>query len=200
MVLKKMKCPDKALWDKNFQKYQWVHFVLAAYCWPWGLSLSVVCVPRETPLEKMNFSFVSSYQLEIASRLGMVVFANFPSQYWNPICPRPVHALCTMSPPLWVHTCIVLLCPEGLVSLMSFPTLVLSIILPPAPQGSLIPEGKDLRLSVPRPLTLCILWVSVLVLTYCRRKLLWWWLSKMLIYEYSRMQLESIYSCFHLTE
>jgi hypothetical protein len=33
------------------------------------------------------------------------------------------------------------------------------------------------------------LWVSIFIPIYCRRKLLWWWLSKTLIYEYSRMSL-----------
>lgn len=32
-------------------------------------------------------------------------------------------------------------------------------------------------------------WVSVFVPICCKRKLLWWWLSKVLIYEYSRMSL-----------
>lgn len=36
-----------------------------------GLPLSVVCTPSETLLEKTGFSFVSSYQLEIAPVLGM---------------------------------------------------------------------------------------------------------------------------------
>lgn len=38
-------------------------------CWAQGLSFRVLCVPRETTLEKTGFSFVSSCQLEITSGL-----------------------------------------------------------------------------------------------------------------------------------
>lgn len=34
-----------------------------SFGWLWGLTLSMVNIPRKTPLEKSNFSFVSSYQL-----------------------------------------------------------------------------------------------------------------------------------------
>lgn len=44
-----------------------------------GLALKV-CFPSETPLEKINFSFASGYQLEIASGLGMEAYIHFPSQ------------------------------------------------------------------------------------------------------------------------
>lgn len=44
-------------------------------CWPstdgFGLSLSLVCIHSAALLEKTNCSFVSTYQLEIASMLGM---------------------------------------------------------------------------------------------------------------------------------
>lgn len=54
--------------------------MLDIYCWAWGL----VCIPSETLLEKSKFSFVASYQLEIASDLGMAVSVHFPSQSWGP--------------------------------------------------------------------------------------------------------------------
>lgn len=46
-----------------------VCFVLAICCCTWGLPLSVIFRPSETWLEKINFSFVDGYQLEIASGL-----------------------------------------------------------------------------------------------------------------------------------
>lgn len=41
--------------------------------------LSLVCVVSETPLEKTNFAFASSCQLEIASWLWMGAHVPFPS-------------------------------------------------------------------------------------------------------------------------
>lgn len=43
---------------------------------------AIKCVlSNETPLEKTNFSFVSSYKLEIASVLGMGASVCFHPQY-----------------------------------------------------------------------------------------------------------------------
>ena len=44
----------------------------------------MVCVPTETPFERINFSFVSGYQLEIGSELGGGDSVHFPSQSWEP--------------------------------------------------------------------------------------------------------------------
>lgn len=44
--------------------------MLATYQWAWGLSLSMVYIAGERPLEKTNFSLVRGCQLEIASGLG----------------------------------------------------------------------------------------------------------------------------------
>ena len=41
-----------------------VHFVWALYCWVQGLPLNVVCIPSETPLKKINFSFLYECQLQ----------------------------------------------------------------------------------------------------------------------------------------
>lgn len=42
-------------WDKNILPRQhWVHFVLVICGWAWGLPLTVVCMPRETPLKTTN--------------------------------------------------------------------------------------------------------------------------------------------------
>lgn len=38
----------------------------------------MMCIFSETPLEKASFSFVNSYQLEIASGLGMGLVSTFP--------------------------------------------------------------------------------------------------------------------------
>lgn len=47
---------------------------------------------NETPLEKSNFSFVSSCQLEITSWLGDQCFCLLLLTGWNPVCLSPVHA------------------------------------------------------------------------------------------------------------
>lgn len=99
-------------------------------------------------------------------------------------------------------------CPAASVSeficvLILFPwcapfTLALILFLHILLWGSLNPEGKDLMetallgLGVSRSFTLCIvscLWASVFVSLCCKRKILWLWLSKVLIYAYSRILL-----------
>lgn len=108
-----------------------------------GLPLSVVFLSRETPLEKAIFSFVSSCQLEIAS--GYVVGLVFTSLGDGTasdlyLC-RPL-VLC-QSLFVFIHAS-VLLCLEGLISLVSsIPTgsynLFASLL-----QSSLSPEGRDM--------------------------------------------------------
>lgn len=60
-------------------------------------------------------------------------------------------------------------------------------------------SGRDfmvtslLGLGVPRSLSLClVVWlcISISVPICCRRNLLWWWLSRTQIYEYSKISLE----------
>lgn len=46
-------------------------FLLVIFCWSYCPHLRVVCFPRETPLEQLNFHFLRDYQLENASGLGM---------------------------------------------------------------------------------------------------------------------------------
>lgn len=42
----KKKVLKQSYWDKkNLQKYHWNNFVLAIYCWTWGLHLIVVNIP-----------------------------------------------------------------------------------------------------------------------------------------------------------
>ena len=58
---------------KCYDRYNWADFVWLSTYWYTGLSLWVVCIPSETLLEKINFSLVSDYQLEILSGLWWVL-------------------------------------------------------------------------------------------------------------------------------
>lgn len=58
-----------------------------------GLALDWLVCPVKL-LEKVSFSFVSSYQLEIVSGLEVWPYVHLPS-HWDPIRSRPVQALCT---------------------------------------------------------------------------------------------------------
>lgn len=93
----------------------------------------MVCILSETPLEKTNLFFVSSYQLEIAPGLGTGTCVYFISQLWDPFgldCSRTVHAdtdpefMCVL----------VLLCLEGLSPWCPPSSLALTILLPPLSQ------------------------------------------------------------------
>lgn len=53
-----------------------------------------------------NFSVAIGYKLEIASGLGMWICVHFPSQSWDFIRPRPVHALSISPWFLGVHICL----------------------------------------------------------------------------------------------
>lgn len=79
----------------------------------------MVSVPTKTPLEKTNFPFTSSYQLEIASALGMEVCPlplSAPGPHLSWTCAGPVHAT-TVSVSSCMHqSCF---CLEGTVSLES---------------------------------------------------------------------------------
>ena len=82
--------------------------------------------------------------------------------------------------------------------------LALTVFLSPLLQGSLNSEERKLRetsyleLSVPIALTFCI--VAVFVSVYSRRRFLWWWLSKALIYEHSKISLSHFISKFLLVD
>lgn len=72
--------------------------------WAWGLSLRVACIPNETLLEKIKFSFVSGYQLKIASGLRKRFCVHFFSQCWDPIwiwCLACRHSLYKQKPVLF---------------------------------------------------------------------------------------------------
>lgn len=75
----------------------------------------------------------------------------------------------------------------------------LSTFLHPLPQISLNREERGLMRashfepSVPRSLTFCTLSSGGSVPNYCGEKFLWWWLSKTLMCEYSRIVLGVIW-------
>lgn len=90
---------------KNFQGCHWVDFVLATYCLAWGLSLGVVCIPSETPLEKLTFPELG---------IGACVYIFQPgtlscAELWRPCA--CFHSL--------YHTVLILECLQGLASLLS---------------------------------------------------------------------------------
>lgn len=156
----KKKSPEKKLYTVNLHKCHRTCFVLAIYCWVWGLALRVVCIPSKTLLDQTKFSCVSSYQLQIASglwvwaRVYSAVTAGTPSDL--DLC-RP----CACCHSVWVHMCI-LLCRKVFFP-WCFPSpLTLKIFLPLV-QGSLSPEERELMetphlgLSVSRSLTVCTL-------------------------------------------
>jgi hypothetical protein len=79
---------------------------LHSYSWAWSLPLSVFCLPRETPLERTNFSSVCSCPWATDSGLG-IRMPVYSSQ-------RLDHTwLCEF------RCMSVLLCLEGLLSLLS---------------------------------------------------------------------------------
>lgn len=90
----------------------------------------------------------------------------------------------------WCHSlslCVSFLLPlEGLVS------LVFNIL-----RRNLF---KTERSRVSPPLHMVQLWVFVFVPIHCRRELLWWWLSKTLVCECSRMLLGVFYCYIPLAE
>ena len=79
--------------QKTLQKCQQVCFVLVIYCWAWVLTWNVIFIPSKHPLEKTKFCFARSYQLEMASWLGIGAHAYFSSQHWDPVWLEPVQAL-----------------------------------------------------------------------------------------------------------
>lgn len=54
--------------------------------------------------------------------------------------------------------------------------------------------------KVPKSLWIIWYWVSVFVFICCRKRLRWWWQSKLLSYAYSRMLWGSLYSYVSLVE
>lgn len=52
---------------------------MVIYYWAWGLPLSLIYTPSEISLKKIFFfSFMGSYQLDLASELGLGAPVHFP--------------------------------------------------------------------------------------------------------------------------
>ena len=54
---KQTKSPARHSETETLPHGLWAHFVVAVYCWAWGLLLNVICISSETPLEKTDFFF-----------------------------------------------------------------------------------------------------------------------------------------------
>lgn len=61
------------------------------------------CLASETPLEKMKFSFASGYQVKASGLWGVGGICCFSFQLQDPICYRPVQALCMLLLSLYVY-------------------------------------------------------------------------------------------------
>lgn len=166
----------------------------------------MVCFSNETTLEETKFSYASGYWVRISWRLLLVrnggmcplLFSALGSHLVQ-TCAGPVHTA-------WVSVSLCVYWPYWFIwpwfSWLYYPSpLALILFLLPFPQGSLSPERRDLMetsfsaLSVPRisySLHNVWLWFSGFVLICCRKKFLWWWLSRAVSYEYWRMSLRVI--------
>lgn len=183
-------CPPK--WDKSLQKYPWIYFMLALYCWTWSLLLNITNIFCEIQLKKTKFSLESLCQLEIAS-----------SSVLGPCPIEPVQSLCLRPRSPWVHTCVTPPVSKDTVSLelpISFGSFILSASCSTQllkSWGERLDEDIPFRVEcskISHSLHTAQLWVSVLTTVYYRRKLLWWWPSETLIYRYSWMSLRVISS------
>lgn len=107
--LKKKKCPDKMLWDKEFQNT--IDYVLTIYCSAWDLAWRVVYIPREMLLKRMNSSFMSRYW-KYSFWVIYEGYVHFPSQQGDltalhPCLPTCWHSLCELLgalTPLYLET------------------------------------------------------------------------------------------------
>lgn len=150
----------------------------------------------ESIWENYFFFYVINNQLKLASELENEVCVNFLSQCWDCIWPRAVQALPLLPQSLWVHMCMGLVMFRRLPSffgalhplwlLQSFHLLFHKVLWALKgkiswiyPMYNWVFRGFSLH-SVK-------LWVSLFVPIYCRKELLWWWLSQTLICGYSRM-------------
>lgn len=131
------------------QNYHLLCFMLAIFCWAWGLLLSVCFflypVHNVSSLEKTNFSFACGCQQKKAAGLEMGSCVYVHSQRWYTIWLRPVQALFRHS--LCKFICVsALLYLEGLFPW--FPSLLLAgtMFLPPPPPllSFLGSQGSDL--------------------------------------------------------
>lgn len=132
-------------------------------------------------LGKINFPFLMSCQLQIASRWGLgLVFASFDNAGTLPGLTQCRASACVLPQSLWVYTCI-----DPAVSTRScFPGVIHHVCLrrSPEPWGHGFDEDMPVRSKCPEvsnSLCMAQLWVSVLSHSYCNKKLLWWGLNKL---------------------
>ena len=103
--------------------------------------------------------------------------------------------LCKLPQPLWIHMRINPVDLEGLVSLVSSIDFGSYILSASSSTGFHEPRGEgfdgDILFSAKWSLTVFVLsdCASLFTSISCRSKPLWWWLSKVLIHEYSRTAL-----------
>lgn len=65
--------------------------MLAIYFWDWDLVLKVVCVPREDPQKRTDFSLCMWLSAGDSFWIWIGTGVQFPSQPWDPIWFTPVH-------------------------------------------------------------------------------------------------------------
>lgn len=116
--LLKKKFPIENLRDKHLWRWHWVCYVLAIYGWAQGLSLRVVRIPSETPLETADFSSVRDYQPDISFKVRDRTY-DHSSQWQNPIRHRSKWTLCMFPHSEWVHVCVGSAAFTSLASLVS---------------------------------------------------------------------------------
>lgn len=119
----------------------------------------MICIPSETLLkEKNKFSFVSYYEWEMASGLGMRARLCF-SQLWKPVWFRLMQ-IASRCPSLFEFTCGSALVSRRPCCLGVPHPHWLLVILCPLPQNFLSHEGRDfLGLSVPSSPTMHVVQV-----------------------------------------
>lgn len=162
------------MWVRQLQNHYWVHFILAVYCWAWGMSLSMIYISSEISLEKTSSFFESSWQLEKTFRLGMWAHVHFPFSVLGLHLDKTVQALYMMPHSLWVHMCVN---PDVLgrqfLWLLQYSYVLFCI--PPEPWEEEINGNIPFRtecFKVSHSLPIVQLSVSVLVPIYFERKFL----------------------------
>lgn len=171
----------KSVWQSIMGQWTSRNVTEFVLCWPstavHGTWPKSGFIPSETLLVKINFFFVSSYLLETASKLGMEAYVHFRSWFWDHIWCRPIQALYMLPQPLWVHTFIVLAVFRrpyflGVLHFSGSQSLPVSSSSGfPEPLGEGFDEEIPFRIEcfkVSHALHNVWLWVSVLVLIYCR--------------------------------
>jgi hypothetical protein len=142
----------------------------------------MVCIPSiHTGIYtgEMNFSFVRSFHLEIASGLGMGAYVYLHFQHWLHLAETCAGHLCAQS--LCVHVCIHLVvfrwpCFLGVLHLLwPYTSFLFLFCRFSEPSGKGIDRDTPLRtegFKVSCSLRIVQLWVFVLYSVYCSKKLL----------------------------